>query len=173
MASCSTPSFEVVFNDIANKKAVRFSSQCAFSFYPDRRLISRCSRLVRGSNHSLRTKSMFPTPYSAAFSKIIIEYAFLGYSDFSYLISQKFAVFPFSSHVHKLCFRQFAGQELGTQFLSAISGPSKTPMFLSTHLPQQRLHFSQRTVSPPRCFSYARSNIFLISTFRDVGFSQK
>ena len=43
-------------------------------------------------------------------------------------------------------------------------------MFLSTHLPQQRLQFSQRTVSPPRCFSYARSNIFLISTFRDVGF---
>ena len=32
MASYSTPSFEVVFNDIANKKAVRFSSQCAFSF---------------------------------------------------------------------------------------------------------------------------------------------
>ena len=94
MASCSTPSFEVGFNDIANKKAVRFSSQRDFSFYPDIRLISRCSRLVRGSNHSLRTKSMFTTPYSAAFSKIIIEYAFLGYSDFSYLISQKFAVFP-------------------------------------------------------------------------------
>ena len=144
-----------------------------FFLYPDRRLKSRWSRLVRGLNHSLRTKSMFPTPYSTAFSEITIEYAFLGYSEFSYLFSQKFAAFPFSSHVHKLCFRQFAGQELGTQFLSAILGPSKPPMFLSTHLPQQRLHFSQRIVSPLRCFSYAQSNIFLISTFRDVGFSRK
>ena len=88
MASCSTPSFEVEFNDIANKKAVRFSPQRDFSFHPGIRLKSVLTFGERFKPLTANEVNVSDSPpYNAAFSKIIIEYAFLGYSDFSYLIS--------------------------------------------------------------------------------------